>query len=125
MLDEERYEERAAILEYEAGWPRGWAEYFARQIVNGPPGDFSPVRWQQALDGALMFADEWVHKAIAAGWTPQDVFGLHPTHPAARLDHRGVGWLLGDGSRVVALDAKGADIKTPPGGHSRFLRRIQ
>ena len=47
------------------------------------------------------------------------------SHPAARLDHRGVGWLLGDGSRVVALDAKGADIKTPPGGHSRFLRRIQ
>ncbi len=122
LRDEERYEERAAILEYEAGWPRRWAEYFARQIVKGPPGDFSPVRWQQALDGALIFADEWATKAIAAGWEPEDVFGIHPVAPAARVDQRGLAWLLGDGSRVVALDAKGADIRTPRGGRQRYYR---
>lgn len=125
MLDEESYQERAAILEYEAGWPRSWAEYFARLIVNGPPGDFSRVRWLEALDGALIFADEWVHKAIAACWEPEDVFGLHPVAPAARLDYRGIAWLLGDGSRVVALDEKGAVIMTANCARQTFRRRAR
>ena len=31
----ERYEERAAILEFDAGHPRHWAEVLARQMVEG------------------------------------------------------------------------------------------
>ncbi len=123
LFDEDDYEERAAILEHEAGWPRRWAEYFARLILADPPRDFSPVRWQQALDGALIFADEWAAKAIALGWEPQDVFGLHPDRPAARLDCRGLAWLLGDGARVVALDEAGAIIRTATGGRQTFHRR--
>ena len=35
------------------------------------------------------------------------------------------GWLLGDGSWVVTLDADGADIRTPRGGRQRFYRRVE
>ena len=117
------YDERAAILEYEAGLPRSWAEQFARQLVKGPPGDFSPVRWQAAIDGALVFADQWAVKANRLGWSVDDIFGLHPIAPAARYDCRGLAWLLGDGSRVTGVDENGADIRTALGGQQRFYRR--
>ncbi len=119
------FEERAAILEYEAGLPRHWAEYFARQLVIGPPGDFSPVRWQAAIDAALMFADQWASEAHRLGWRVEDIFGLHPTAPAARYDCRGLAWLLGDGSRVTAIDVASADVVTPRGGRQAFFRQTQ
>ena len=115
----DEYEERAAILEYEAGLPKEWAEHFARLIVGGPPGDFSPTRWQAALDAALIFSDKWALEAHRLGWDVSEVFGLHPTAPAARVDGRGLAWLLGDGSEVVAMDRSGAEIRKPSGGRQR------
>lgn len=117
------FEERAAILEYDAGLPRTWAEHFARQLVKGPPGDFSPTRWQAAIDGALMFADQWATEAHRLGWRVEDAFGMHPTAPAARYDCRGLAWLLGDGSRVLAIDSKGAEMAGRSGSKQRFYRR--
>ncbi len=117
------YEERAAILEYDAGLPREWAEHFARLIVGDPPGDFSPTRWWAALDGALIFADRWGREAHRLGWDASEVFGLHSTAPAARVDCRGLAWLLGDGSQVVAMDRSGAEIRKPGGGRQRYYRR--
>lgn len=119
----DKYEERAAILEHEAGLPKEWAEHFAGLIVGGPPGDFSPTRWQGALDGALMFADRWGREAHRLGWDASEVFGLHSTAPAARVDCRGLAWLLGDGSQVVAMDRSGAEILKPSGGRQRYYRR--
>jgi hypothetical protein len=119
----ENWEERAAHLEFEAGLPRSWAEPFARILCGGPPGDFSPSRWQAAVDGGLVFAGEWANKAVAMGWNPEDVFGLHPTVPLVRNDHKGIAWLLGDGGRVVGLDADGADVNMPSGSRQRFYRR--
>lgn len=118
----DEYEERAAILEHEAGLPKEWAEHFARLIVGGPPGDFSPTRWQGALDGALMFADRWGREAHRLGWRVSEVFGLHPAAPAARVDCRGLAWLLGDGSQVVAMDRSGAQIRKPNGVPGRYYR---
>ncbi len=46
-------------------FPRCRAEYFARQNCKGPPGDFSPMHWQKALDGELIFTDEWAPEAVA------------------------------------------------------------
>ncbi len=119
----ETWEERAAHLEFDGGLPRGWAEHFARLIVGEPPGDFSPTRWQAALDGALTFADQWAREAHRLGWVADEVFGLHPTAPAARVDCRGLAWLLGDGSEVVAMDRSGAEIRTPGGGRQRYYRK--
>ena len=120
----DKYEERAAILEYDANLPREWAEHFARLEMNGP-GDFSPVRWQAALDGALAFADTWGAEAHQLGWDVSEVFGLHPTAPAARVDCRGLAWLLGDGSQVVAMYRSGAQIRKPNGVPGRYYRLPQ
>src|SRR6516165_10617401 len=38
-------EERAAIVEYEGGAPRPWAEALARLDPGKPPGDVPPRRW--------------------------------------------------------------------------------
>jgi len=117
------YEERAAILEYEAGLPRSWAEPFARLLTSGPPGDYSPRRWSAAVDGALRFADKWAAKAHALGWDSSDVFGLHSTHPAARRDPKGLAWLLSDGAVVTVIDADGADIRMRSGAQQRFYKK--
>jgi len=119
----EEWEERAAHLEFEAGLPRPWAETFAKILCGGPPGDFSPGRWQAVVDGGLHFADQWAARALAMGWGPEEVFGLHATAPSARRDSRGLAWLLGDGGRVVGIDAAGADILMPSGSRQRFYRR--
>lgn len=118
----ETWEERAAHLEYDAGLPREWAEHFAKLLAGPVPGDFSPTRWQAALDGALMFADRWAGEAHRLGWDASEVFGLDDIAPAARIDRRGLAWLLGDGSQVVAMDRGGAEIRTRGGGRQRFYR---
>jgi hypothetical protein len=119
----EEWEERAAHLEYDAGLPRSWAEPFARILCGEPPGDFSPGHWQAVVDGGLRFADQWAAKALAMGWRPEDVFGLHANSPAARRDCKGLAWLLGDGERIVGIDANGADIAMPSGSRQRFYRQ--
>ena len=75
------------------------------------------------MDGGLIFADVWARKAQALGWSAEDVFGLHPVAPAARNDEKGLAWLLANGSRVVAIDADGADIVTTQGATQRYYRR--
>src|ERR1700730_2685598 len=40
-------EERAAIIEYDGGILRAWAEGFARLDAIKPPGDVPPRRWRQ------------------------------------------------------------------------------
>jgi hypothetical protein len=119
----ETWEERAAHLEYDAGLPRSWAEPFAKILCGIAPGDFDEGRWRRVIDGGMIFADAWAAKAFALGWRPEDVFGLHPFAPAARSDVKGLAWLLADGSRVVAIDAEGADILAPSGARQRFYRR--
>lgn len=119
------FEERAAILEFEAGMPRQWAEAFAGILCSPPPGDFAdqPDRWQAIVDGALRFADQWGAEAHRLGWRVEEVFGLGRIAPAARVDMRGLAWLLADGARVVAIDADGADVVNDRGVASRFYRK--
>lgn len=121
--DPDNLAERAAVMEYEAGMPRAWADAFAT-IVHGP-NRFAdnPARWQSVVDGALVFADQWAGKAHSLGWTVDELFGLDPVAPAARLDHRGLAFLLGNGSRVVAIDRDGADIITGQGSRQRYYRQ--
>lgn len=116
-------DERAAHFEHDAGFPREWADAFAK-IVDGPvPGDFDAARWRAIVDGALVFADQWATEAHRLGWTVEEVFGLDKVAPNARLDQRGLAWLLGDGSTVAELDEQGADILTRRGARLRFYRK--
>jgi hypothetical protein len=74
-----------------------------------PPGVPEP-RWQQVINDAGLFLDEWGATAERLGWAPHDLFGLHPTVPLSRVDWMRLGWLL-KGERVVSLTATEARME--------------
>jgi hypothetical protein len=68
------FQERAAIVEYDAGVPRAWAEGLARLDSMAPPLGIHAHRWQRLVDNAGQFIDRWAAKAAALGWdTPSRV----------------------------------------------------
>ena len=94
-------EERAAIVEYDGGAPRAWAEALARLDPNKPPGDVPPQRWLRFIDDCGRFLDGgWAARAAAFGWGPLDLFGCDRERPFARVDHLGLLWLLNGGTIV-------------------------
>ena len=83
---DETEEERAAIIEYDGGAPRAWAEALARLGPNNPPLDMSPQRWLRFIDDCCRFVDDgWAARAGALGWGPHQLFGCDRTRPFARI----------------------------------------
>jgi hypothetical protein len=105
----DRFEERAAILEFDEGLSRAEAEAIARrEMMAGVYDDMQASRdpvyyasalavlraecpayvdaadWQQAIEDGHRFITEWGKQAEALGWTSADLFGLHtpPEKPA-------------------------------------------
>jgi hypothetical protein len=105
----DRFEERAAILEFDEGLSRAEAEAIARrEMMAGVYDDMQAARdpvsyasalavlraecpayvdaadWQQAIEDGHRFVTQWGKQAEALGWTPADLFGLHtpPEKPA-------------------------------------------
>jgi hypothetical protein len=116
-------EERAAIVEYDGGAPRAWAEALARLDPNSPPGDVPPQRWLRFIDDCGRFLDGgWADKAAASGWGPLDLFGCDRERPFARIDHMGLLWLLKGGS-IVELHRDRALIETERGARQTYRRR--
>jgi hypothetical protein len=114
--------ERAAIVEFDGGVPRSWAEAFARLDRARPPVNVPQRRWLQFIDDCGTFLDEgWPARAAALGWGPLDLFGCDRQRPWARIDQQGLLWLL-NGRRVVALTADTAIIETPGGGRLVYRR---
>jgi hypothetical protein len=146
----DRFEERAAILEFDEGLPRSEAEAIARQETavydtgDGPycsalralgaqcPDDVPEDRWHQAIGDATAFISEWGEQAHALGWTEHELFGLHPVpeRPApnysrlSRLDDMGLLWLL-RGRPVVALTAMEAAYRCPDGAILKYYGRTE
>jgi hypothetical protein len=115
-------EERAAIIEYDGGAPRAWAEGLARLDPNKPPEHVPPHRWLRFIDDCGRFLDGgWADKAAAFGWEPCDLFGCNPkrhhTFP------RGLLWEV-NGGRLIALHRDGAIIEIK-GGDRRAYQREQ
>lgn len=115
-------EERAAIIEYDGGVPRVWAEALARLDPAHPPCDVPPARWVQFIDDCGRFLDEgWAPCAIRLGWGPFDLFGCDRNKPFARIDRKGLLWLL-NGRKLLVLAANAAAISTRSGGWLTFRR---
>ena len=143
----DRFEERAAILEFDEGLSRAEAEAIARrEMMAGIYDDMQAARdpvsyasalavlraecpayvdaadWQQAMEDARRFVNQWGKQAEALGWAPADLFGLHtpPEKPApnyrrlSRYDKTGLIWLL-HGRRVSELTKDKAVIETATG----------
>jgi hypothetical protein len=98
----DRFEERAAILEFDEGLSRAEAEAIARrEMMAGVYDDMQAARdpvsyasalaalraecpayvdaadWQQAVEDGYRFVTQWGKQAEALGWAPVDLFGLH------------------------------------------------
>jgi hypothetical protein len=87
-----------------------------------PPGDVSRRRWAQFVDDCGLFLNsDWVHRAMALGWTSLDLFGCNRERPMARIDHQGLLWLL-NGNKLVALAAETAVIEMPTGSRQTYRR---
>ena len=102
-------DERAAIVEFEAGVPRTWAEGFA-SLDRVPVAGFSGVQWRQIVDDGGIFLDAWGVRANTLGWVPADVFGLYPPAPSNADDAVGLVFLIG-GGEVTGLSEYSALIR--------------
>ena len=116
-------DERAAIIEYDGGAPREWAEALARLDVSTPLSDVPPKRWLRFIDDCGNFIDNgWARRAAKIGWTAFDLFGCDCSKPFARIDRCGLLWLL-DGRQLRALTAETAVIENASGSSATFYRR--
>ena len=76
------FDERAAIIEFDGGASRTWAEALARLDPARPPCDTPAKRWLQFIDDCGRFIDDgWAPCAEALGWTPLDLFGCDRAKP--------------------------------------------
>lgn len=118
------FEERAAVVEYQAGVPREWVEGYSRLQCLPPPPDISPKRWQQIIDDGGRFLDQWADQANRLGWTTLEVFGISLRAPEQRLDMRGLVPALG-GHRIIMLTAVAATIEVQRNRQLRVFRKSE
>jgi hypothetical protein len=115
--------ERAAIVEYDGGAPRAWAEGLARLDPAKPPGDLPQQRWLRFIDDCGRFLDGgWAARAAVFGWGPLDLFGCNRERPFARIDHLGLLWLL-NGGTVIELHRNKAIIEKESGTRQTYRRQ--
>jgi hypothetical protein len=115
-------EERSAIVEFDGGAPREWAEGFARLDIAKPLRGFTIDRWQQLIDDGGRFLDRWAGKATELGWGATDVFGVNTGVPIVQQDANGLVSLIRGGD-VVDIRADRATIKMLGGTYLTYLRR--
>jgi hypothetical protein len=114
--------ERAAIVEYDGGAPREWAEGFTLLDRARPPDHVPQRRWLRFIDDCGAFLDgSWPAKAVALGWGAPDLFGCDRHKPFVRVDRLGLLWLL-NGRTIVAITADSATIATSNSGRLNYRR---
>ena len=99
------------------------------QLERRCPDYIEPARWQQCIADASRFLASWDDKALALGWTAQELFGLHESpakpHPSygrlSRYDCTGLLWLL-QGRHVIALTATTAAILGDTGNVTTYRK---
>lgn len=108
--------ERTAIIEHEAGFPREWEDGFATLCTMPRPDAYLQTEWQQLIDDAGYFLDQWASQCSKLGWSLADVFGVALGAPQTRHDCKGLVPML-RGMRVMAVTSDYAVIQTRTGAH--------
>jgi hypothetical protein len=119
------FEERAALVEFDAGIPRAWAEGFAA-LQRAQPPDWAlrrPGTWPALINAVGLFLDHWGRQAAELGWDPTDLFGAQQATPLARIDQQGLAFFLREGCSVLGITAQGATIRRPSGIVQTFAKR--
>jgi len=139
FVDENIYEERAAIAEFDGGLSRPDAEKLAAQEQGHADADSLHgdvvERWAaeierlarlpvvspegaEALKRAQAFiAEGWALQAVRLGWDEVDLFGVCPLKPWARLDRKGAAF----GGAIQAITQ---DAMTYVGGLRRYRAQV-
>ena len=119
----EAEDERAAIVGYDGGIPRAWAEGFARLDPNRVPSDVPARRWLRFIDDVGLFLDSpFCDVAAAFGWGPFELFGCDRDQPFARIDQAGLLWLLA-ANRLIALSENTATVEMQTGSRQIYRCR--
>ena len=113
---------RAVLLRVPEGVPETWEQGVADMLAMAPPTSYPAEEWAVLREDAYRFLSVWAAQARALGWTACDLFGIHRTHPWARLDCAGLIPLL-RGREVSALSESQAVIKTGEGRALAYRRK--
>lgn len=111
-------EERAAIMQHEAGLPEDWALALARLALSLPTGPEAPT-WRAALDRLLTFADRHAAAARRLGWTVEELFG---TGPLVNAQKRGAAVRAALAGEVIAISAGSLVVRDIECGEINILR---
>ena len=108
--------------ERQDGAPPEWRVGVGRLTRMAPLPGFAPRRWATLVTDARNFIEVWSGQAARLGWSTYELFGVHCTAPAARLDAMGLVPALA-GDRVVAMTTDAATIENPSGARLRHFRQ--
>jgi hypothetical protein len=116
--------EQGRALSAIGDFPREWHVILEELKGSNPIQGFTVGRWQTVVDDAESFLARWAEAAHQLGWTGLDLFGVHPTAPAARHDVMGLIPLL-QGGTVVALTEAAATIRRSSNATLTYRRADQ
>lgn len=120
---QEGFEERAAIIEYQAQIPRKWAEAFARIDLMRKPHSISAEDWQRVVDGTGKLLDGHISVLVQHGWSIADIFGCHPVAPVRRYDVKGLLLLMRENEVIAIINNQSIGLQNPQTGNTLFYRR--
>jgi hypothetical protein len=122
---DEAWQERAAIIEHEAGIPREWAEAFARVCCMARPTSIPAASWQRVIDhaGRMLDSPSLLHDLVRHGWGLADVFSVHPYTPESRQDAKGLLMLMQDAEVISVINGQVIGLKNQDSGAQLFYRK--
>lgn len=122
---DEAWEERAAIIEHEAGIPREWAEAFARVCCMPRPASLSAASWQRVIDhaGRMLDSPSILRNLVRYGWELEDVFSVHPYAPESRQDAKGLLMLMQGAEVVSVINEQAIGLRHEAGGAMLYYRK--
>jgi hypothetical protein len=116
-------DERAAILEYDGGLPRNWADLLARLRPQRPPPNLSPNAWLAYVDACHILADRWADHMAGLGWHPEAVLGWEGRRLFPYTARSSLPWLLSVGQYTLQSLDDDVAVASTAGGARRLLRR--
>ena len=100
-------------------YPNEWSDAIDRLLSRPCPDAVSAKDWTCACRGVEQFARGWAAKAMALGWTFEELFALRD--PFANGSLQGAGWFVGD-KTVTAVTADAITLRSASGSTTRVYR---
>jgi len=103
-------------------YPNEWSDAIDRLLSRPCPDAVSAKDWACACRGVEQFARGWAAKAMALGWTFEELFALRD--PFANGSLQGAAWFVGD-KTVTAVTADAITLRSASGSTTRVYRKSE